>query len=108
MEKLEAKLPRGGQRQTHGGYSFLVHGRIPEHRTHIRRYLTACRISGIKGLRFHDLRHTFATRLREMGVAIEDVRDFLGHSSITTTERYSHRNEERQRKAIQLLQERPR
>ncbi len=43
MEKLEAKLPRGGQRQTHGGYSFLTHGRLPEHRTHIRRYLTACR-----------------------------------------------------------------
>ena len=43
MEKLEAKLPRGGQRQTHGGYSFLVHGRLPEHRTYIRRYLTACR-----------------------------------------------------------------
>lgn len=43
MEKLEAKLPRGGQCQTHGGYSFLVHGRLPEHRTYIRRYLTACR-----------------------------------------------------------------
>lgn len=43
MNKLEAKLPRGGQRQTHGGYSFLTTGRLPEHRTYIRRYLTACR-----------------------------------------------------------------
>lgn len=50
MNKLEAKLPRGGQRQTHGGYSFLTTGRLPEHRTHIRRYLTACRQGLIEDL----------------------------------------------------------
>lgn len=43
MEKLEAKLKRGGQRQTHGGYSFLTTGRLPEHRAYMLRYLTNCR-----------------------------------------------------------------
>jgi len=43
MLKLERKLQRGGQRLIHGGYSFLTTGRLPEHRVHIRRYLTNCR-----------------------------------------------------------------
>jgi len=43
MNKLEQKLSRGGQRMVHGGYSFLTSGRLPEHRVHIRRYLTNCR-----------------------------------------------------------------
>lgn len=43
MHKLETKLPRGGQRVIHGGYSFLTTGQLPEHRTYIRRYLTNCR-----------------------------------------------------------------
>ena len=50
-----------------------------------------------------DLRHTFATRLRKGGVSIEDVSDFLGHSSIIITQRYSHRDEEKQRKAVEVL-----
>jgi len=68
-----------------------------------RQFRNACRKADIKGLRFHDLRHTFATRLREKGVALEVVRDLLGHSSITTTQRYSHLNDERKRKAVELL-----
>ncbi len=43
MNNLESKLPRGRQRLIHGGYSFLTSGRLPEHRVHVRRYLTNCR-----------------------------------------------------------------
>ncbi len=50
MSKLEAKLPRGGQRVVHGGYSFLTTGRLPEHRAHVRRYITAARENLIKDL----------------------------------------------------------
>lgn len=39
-----------------------------------------------------------------MGVDLEDVRDLLGHSSIITTQRYSHLNDERKRKAVKLLE----
>jgi site-specific recombinase XerD len=38
-------------------------------------------------LRWHDLRHEYASRLIEQGVPLAQVRDLLGHASITTTER---------------------
>ncbi|MBJ8344421.1 tyrosine-type recombinase/integrase [Antrihabitans sp. YC2-6] len=42
-------------------------------------------------VRLHDLRHTYASRLLEAGVPIEEVSRLLGHASITTTMRYAHR-----------------
>jgi integrase len=41
-------------------------------------------------LHWHDLRHEYASRLVERGVPLAQVRDLLGHSSITTTERYDN------------------
>jgi integrase len=41
-------------------------------------------------LRWHDLRHEYASRLVECGVPLAQVRDLLGHASITTTERYDN------------------
>jgi len=41
-------------------------------------------------LRGHDLRHEYASRLVERGVPLAQVRDLLGHASITTTERYDN------------------
>ena len=48
--RLEAPLSRGGQRQTHGGYSFLVHGRLPDQRVRIQRHLSATRASLVTDL----------------------------------------------------------
>lgn len=39
---------------------------------------------------FHTLRHTCASRLLNGGARLTQVRDWLGHSSVTTTERYAH------------------
>lgn len=41
-------------------------------------------------LRFHDLRHTFASRLSDLGLAPAYLQQVMGHASITTTERYTH------------------
>lgn len=50
----------------------------------------ACRRAGLEGLRFHDLRHTAATRMVESGANIVSVSKILGHSDIKMTMRYTH------------------
>jgi integrase len=44
-------------------------------------------------LRFHDLRHTAATRMIELGFSIVAVKEILGHASLEMTMRYAHPNE---------------
>ena len=41
-------------------------------------------------LHWHDMRHEYASRVVEKGVPLAQVRDRLGHASITTTERYDN------------------
>ena len=40
-------------------------------------------------LRFHDLRHVFATWLREAGVSLDDIRPLMGHANRAMTDRYA-------------------
>src|SRR5690606_17895682 len=44
----------------------------------------------LKDVHLHDLRHTHASMLVNMGLGIYVVQRILGHSSVRTTERYSH------------------
>ncbi len=67
-----------------------------------REFKEACDKAGIEGLRFHDLRHTAATRLVEAGIPLHAVAELLGHSSIRMTERYSH-PQESVKKAAEVL-----
>lgn len=53
--------------------------------------------------RFHDLRHNFATMLREEGVDLEVVSKMLSHSSITVTQRYAHIKDRRLQSAAQAV-----
>jgi integrase len=70
-------------------------------------FVRARRRAGLEGLRLHDLRHTFATRLIRRGVDIITVQSLLGHSSVTTTQRYTHSGEEQKRDAVRLLEPAP-
>lgn len=50
----------------------------------------ACRSAGIENLHFHDLRHTFGSNLLMSGASLKDVKEMLGHSDISMTDRYTH------------------
>lgn len=58
----------------------------------------------ISNIRFHDLRHTFATLLLEAGEAPKIIQELLGHSTITTTmDIYAHVSTEVKQKTIHKL-----
>ena len=57
----------------------------------------------INNFRFHDLRHTAATRMVEKGIDLVVVKDILGHADINVTMRYAHPVPEMKLKAIKAL-----
>jgi len=60
--------------------------------------------AGIGHVHFHQLRHTFATRLFDRGVPFNDVMNLMGHKTPAMTQRYDHARPERHRKAIAVLE----
>lgn len=69
-----------------------------------RSFKKACREAGIQDFRFHDLRHTFASRLVDARVDVVKIKELLGHRSIVTTMRYMHTNDQGKRAAITELE----
>ncbi len=61
------------------------------------------RAAGLKGFRFHDLRHQCITELREAGAPEAAASSIAGHVSRKMMEHYSHIRMEAKRKAIQGL-----
>jgi integrase len=62
------------------------------------------RKAGIKDFRFHDLRHTFATRLAQAGVDLYKISKLLGHKDIKMTQRYSHHCPDSLRDGVEILE----
>lgn len=53
----------------------------------LRRF---CNAAGVKEIRFHDLRHVFASHLAMSGISLFELQKLMGHQTIQMTERYSH------------------
>ena len=70
----------------------------------IKSFNKICKIADVKNFVFHDLRHTAATRMVSVGIDLAVVKEILGHSSITTTMRYSHPVPERKLQAVEALE----
>ena len=59
--------------------------------------------SGIKGFRFHDLRHTLATQLVQSGVDLYTVQKLGRWKDAAMVMRYAHHNPESLRRGIQVM-----
>ena len=63
----------------------------------------ALRAAQIEDFRFHDLRHTFASRLAMEAVDLMTIRELMGHKTMAMTLRYSHLSPGHRRTAIERL-----
>jgi integrase len=64
---------------------------------------TACRLAGIEGLIWKDLRATFGTRLAEAGCDAFTIAQLLGHSDVRVTMRYVRSVENTKRVAVEAI-----
>ncbi len=62
------------------------------------------RKSGIVNFRWHDLRHSFCTKLSQRGVDLYKIAKLAGHEDISITQRYSHHCPESLRDGVEVLE----
>ena len=67
----------------------------------------ACELLGIMDIRLHDLRHTFATRLRQRGTELDVIASQLGHRNLRMTKRYAQIASAQVRQAVSGLDSMP-
>lgn len=83
---------------------FCSHVFTPMESGHLRRaFRLALSKAQIDDFHFHDLRHTFATRLVQAGVDLYKVQRLLGHKSPIMTQRYAHHYPESLRDGVEIL-----
>ena len=55
----------------------------------LTRFKAALRAAGVRPVRFHDLRHTFGTRMAAAGVPLRTLQEWMGHRDYKTTAIYA-------------------
>ena len=93
-DRLAGELDRWSQRTEYRGDGELVFAHpqtgSPLDRSKVtKRFKAACRAAGVREVKFHDLRHSFATRLAASGQPLRTIQEFLGHADSKTTQIYA-------------------
>jgi integrase len=60
-------------------------GEVLDHGSLGRRFKAALQAGGVRRIRFHDLRHTFGTRMAAAGVPMRALQEWMGHRDFRTT-----------------------
>ena len=104
LKRLEIQKKQRSAVQLTTGYIFGTGMRAADPRTIQRRFAGVVRRLEIPDAHFRTLRHSYATRLLEMGVDVKTVSQLLGHSSAKTTlDCYAHSLLDQQRSAVAKL-----
>ena len=67
------------------------------------RLAVLCKAASLKGLRFHDLRHTAITKLAESEAPDQTIMSIAGHLDRKMLEHYSHIRNAAKRKAVEAM-----
>jgi integrase len=79
-------------------------GRTGQRRDNVQKaWATILKDADISSFRWHDMRHHFASRLAMAGTDLNTIRELLGHSSLTMTQRYSHLSPDHKAAAVARL-----
>ena len=68
-----------------------------------KSFAAACRNAKLSDFRFHDLRHTFGTRLADTGADPFVIAEIMGHSDLRMTKRYCHATDHRKQGAVERI-----
>lgn len=91
-------------RERTGGLGYVCPGLDgPRNRDNRHWFEDTVRVARVKDFRWHDLRHTFASRLVMAGVDIRTVAELMGHKTLAMTMRYAHLAPAHQRAAIERI-----
>ncbi|MFA5393318.1 MAG: site-specific integrase [Candidatus Ratteibacteria bacterium] len=82
----------GNNLGTHISKSYISH-----------KFKSIVKQADIENFKFHDLRHTFASRLVMRGVNLKAVQELLGHKTFNMTLRYAHLSPDHKKTAVELL-----
>ncbi len=104
IKQNENKLYMGEKYQDHNLLFCQENGKPLNPRNFMKGFKDIIKKAGLPDIRFHDLRHGFATLSLENGVPAKTIQDILGHSTISTTlDTYSHVTEEMQEDAANII-----
>lgn len=98
---VNLKLKNGN----HNGYVFHKENGFPYTSEYIsKEFKKVVRKAGVdESVHFHTLRHSFASNLVQRNTSLYIIKELMGHSSITVTERYSHVSNDALRQAINVF-----
>ena len=97
------QLLRSLPRLAHTNWVFFGRQR-DSHIIDLERYWSASlERAGIKRVRMHDLRHSYASAAIAGGISLFTVGKLLGHRDLKSTARYSHLSQEAQREAANVV-----
>lgn len=96
-------------REQRGEFVFCDEKGLPIDAHHLCRvfHRSQRRAGFTRMIRFHDLRHTFASHFMMNGGNIYDLQKILGHSTLEMTQRYAHMSPAHLEKAIQIVSFKP-
>ena len=92
-------MPQAGRFPFDNGQNQALH----HPNTYYKMIMQIYKKAGIEEANLHTLRHTFASHLIMKGVDPRTVQEYLGHSSLQITEKYSYLSKSHKREAINVL-----